>query len=249
MKGVIQHGCVLESTLESWVKPIVKDKRGNREDSNNYRGISLVNVWAKIMDNLILGKINGHYQTDECQFGFKKKLSSKMAVQVLVEMGHNYCKLGGNLICGFVDITKAFDRLQYKVVWDKLKKIGIGENIVRILREQYLKQYRRVIWGELKSEFFMVDRGVRQGSPLSPILFALVMDDVVQKIKALKVGCVLKGKIVNIIVYADDIVVFGPTRHAITEILRVLSKELHEKGLEVNLEKNCSNGNKYRGKI
>ena len=86
-----------------------------------------------------------------------------------------------------------------KLFWDKLKKIGIGENIVRILREQYGKQYRRVVWGELKSKFFRVDRGVRQGSPLSPILFALVMDDVVQKIKALKVGCVLKGKIVNII--------------------------------------------------
>jgi len=161
VKGVIQHGCVLDNTLESWVKPILKDKKGNSQDSNNYRGVALSSAWAKIIDNVILLKINRQYKVDGCQFGFKKGLSSKMAIQVLVELGNRYCKLGGSLVCGFVDLTKAFDRLEYGVIWEKLKRIGMGKNLIRIIEEQYRRQYMKVVWGDLMSDSFKVDRGVR----------------------------------------------------------------------------------------
>ena len=49
-----------------------------------------------------------------------------MAVQVIIEMGKRYCKRGGSLFCGFVDIKKAFDKLEYKEIWARLNKLNIG---------------------------------------------------------------------------------------------------------------------------
>src|SRR5207253_7387717 len=137
MKSVFLHGVALNSTLESWIMPLVKDRKRNTEDSDNYRGIAISNIWAKIVDRLMLIKINEKVKLNECQFGFKKKLSTKMAVQVIIEMGKRYCKRGGSLFCGFVDIKKAFDKLEYKEIWARLNKLNIGRNIKHIIKAQY----------------------------------------------------------------------------------------------------------------
>ena len=107
----------------------------------------------------------------------------------------------------------------------------------KMIKETYLKQAKTVCWKNEFSESFKVDRGVRQGSPLSPFLFALVMDEVIEVINSLHEGCEIKGTKVNIIVYADDIVVLGPTKRAIENMLKVLVQELKKRGLEVNKEK------------
>ena len=64
-----------------------------------------------------------------------------------------------------------------------------------------------------------------------------VLDEIADVINKLTEGCELDGKKINIIIYADDIVVLGPTKWAIKKIMEVLTKKLEEKGLEVNMEK------------
>jgi hypothetical protein len=253
IKGVFRHAVTLDITNQTWIKPIVKDKRGNLEDSNNYRGISLISVWTKLVDSIILNKINSKFKTTGNQFGFKKGLSTKMAVQVVVEMADIYCKKGGSMYCGFVDIKKAFDRLDNEKIWEKMTEIGMGWNIIKMVKTQYENQVKKVIWEHGVSKPFSVNIGIRQGSPLSPMLFTMVIDEVIEKISKMKVGCKIKGKILNIIVYADDIVVLGPTKHAVESILKVLVEELKKKGLELNTEKTVlmginKTGNKREGR-
>jgi hypothetical protein len=237
VKGCFSHGVVLEETLESWILPIVKDKKGNTEDSNNYRGISISSVWSKIFDGLILKKLQEKHETNNCQFGFKKGVSTSMAVQTVVELGKIYCEKGGSMFGAFVDVTKAFDKLEYSNIWNRLQKINVGKNICKMVRETYLRQVKRVCWeGEL-SDGFTVGKGVRQGSPLSPFLFAIVLDEIAEAVQGLNEGCEVKGQKINIIIYADDIVVLGPTRHAIKKILKVLVGQLKVKGLDLNKDK------------
>ena len=106
-----------------------------------------------------------------------------------------------------------------------------------MIKETYLKQVKKVCWNNELSETFTVDRGVRQGSPLSPFLFAIVLDDVIDAINDLNVGCEIKGRKVNIIIYADDIVLLGPTKMSVEIMLKKLISELSKKGLEVNKQK------------
>jgi hypothetical protein len=237
IKGLFTHETVLEETTYTWIKPIVKDKKGDLEDSKNYRGIALISVWSKVIDSLILKKMQEKYSTRDCQFGFKKGVSTKMAVQVLTEMRNIFCQKGGSLFCGFVDVTKAFDSLEYDKVWEKLQKINCGKNIANMVWRQYQNQKVNVVWNGGESLPFAVGKGVRQGSPLSPYLFAIVMDEVAEQIEKLDLGCEFKGKKINILVYADDVVVLAPTRFALGKILKVLRSSLKEKGLELNKDK------------
>jgi hypothetical protein len=237
MTLVFSHAVVLNATLESWVKPLVKDKKGNMEASDNYRGITLSSIWAKIVDKLLLKKIEEVAKTSDYQFGFKKGVSTKIATKVLVEVGKHFIKKGGSLFCVFIDIRKAFDRLRYDAIWEKLEKIEVGKNVVSMIVEQYRHQSRKVVWGEDKSKDFKVGMGVRQGSPLSPMLFALVLDEVIDEIQRLRVGCIMRGIKCNILVYADDIVILGPSQHAVQEIVNVLARCLEGKGLEINIGK------------
>jgi len=194
-------------------------------------------VWSKIVDSLILEKLQNRYETKECQFGFKKGVSAGMAVQTIIELREKYSKNGGSLFCAFVDLKKAFDKLKYNSVWERVEKIKGGKNICKMIKEMYIKQKKMVCWNKHFSDGFQVDMGVKQGSPLSPFLFAIVMDEVVEKIHELKVGCEIDGMKINIIVYADDIVLLGPTKKAIEKMLKLLIRVLKLKGLEVNKDK------------
>jgi len=237
MVRCFSHSLVFKETVDSWILPIVKDFKGNVEDSDNYRGISVSSVWSKIVDTLILEKLQNRYKIKECQFGFKKGVSAGMAVQTIIELREKYSKNGGSLFCAFVDLKKAFDKLKYNSVWDRVKKIKGGNNVCKMIKEMYLEQKKKVCWNKNFSDSFQVDVGVKQGSPLSPFLFAIVMDEVIEEIHELRVGCEIDGMKINIIVYADDIVLLGPTKMAIQKMLKLLIRVLKLKGLEVNKEK------------
>ena len=226
MQGCFMHEVVFEEALHSWVIPVVKDGKGNLENSENYRGITISSIWANILDKLLLKKLQDRYDTNACQFGFKKGVSTGMAVQTIVELGNIFCKGKGSLFCAFVDLSKAFDKLNYANIWEKLKNIKAGVNVQKMIARMYSDQTKRVCWDGEQSADFRVDKGVRQGSPLSRFLFAIVMDDIVEIIRNLRVGCEINGVKINIIVYADDIVIMGPTRNALKKMLRILIKEL-----------------------
>jgi hypothetical protein len=113
----------------------------------------------------------------------------------------------------------------------------VGKNVIFLIREQYLKQSRRVLWEGGVSKDFSVDMGVKQGSPLSPMLFALVIDDVVEEIRKLDVGCWVDGVNFAILVYADDVLILGPTLHCVQKLLDELKERLVERGLEINANK------------
>ena len=231
------HAVVFDANKISLVKPLIKDKKGNVENSDNYRGISIGSIWSKIVDRLILKIINGKLDQNDHQFGFKKGLSTKLAVQVLIEVRKHFVRKGGRLFCVFIDLKKAFDKLSYDAIWQKLNKINIGVNVVNMIKTQYIEQRRKVYWEGVESEDFSVSKGVKQGSSLSPVLFTMVLDEVIEEIQKLRFGCWIKNVNYNILLYADDIVILGPSRHAVEKISRCLMENLEQKGLEINMNK------------
>jgi len=70
----------------------------------------------------------------------------------------------------------------------------------------YAKLVSCVKWGESLSEFFPIKRGVRQGGILSPILFSIYMDDLLNRLKDSGLGCFISGECCNSLMYADDLI-------------------------------------------
>ena len=118
----------------------------------------------------------------ELQFGFKKGLSTTQCTFSMLEMIDYYIfnKSSVNLL--MFDASKAFDRVNYCKLFATLLKRNISPIDLRLLLFMYTHQSLRVKWGSTLSTPFSVMNGVKHGGVLSPILFAVYTDGLLERL-------------------------------------------------------------------
>ena len=104
-----------------------------------------------------------------------------------------------------IHTLEAFDRVSHGKLFQKLIVRGVPLYIVRLLVYWYSKQTMCVRWGGVCSVMFNVSNGVRQGGILSPFLFNIYIDDLSFILNDCNVGCSFSGRVVNHLMYADDL--------------------------------------------
>lgn len=92
-----------------------------------------------------------------------------------------------------------------------LRKHGIPPEIVYLLGYWFDNQQMCARWGNTTSKWFGVKRGVRQGGCLSPTLFNVLLYDAIEAIRNTQVGCSIGDSRINIIAYADDLLLMAPS--------------------------------------
>ena len=92
-------------------------------------------------------------------------------------------------------------------------------NFLSLLEKWFSVSISCVKWGISYSEFFQLLCGVRQGGVLSPFLFAIFVDSIVDRVKETGLGCYLNSVCVSILLYADDIVLSAPSVTALQCLL------------------------------
>ena len=122
----------------------------------------------------------------------------------------------------FVDLEKAFDRVPRDVLWWAMRKVGVEEWIVRIVKAMYIISKSKVCVNGMYSDEFGVEVGVHQGSVLSPLLFVIVMEALSREFR---VGCPYE------LLYADDLVITADSIEKLLQRLQVWKQNLKEKGI------------------
>ena len=113
-------------------------------------------------------------------------------------------------ICA-LDLSKAFDRMNHYVLFLKLMDRNIPINLLSIFEVWFSVTKTCVKWQNFVSAFFILAAGVRQGGVLSPLLFAIFINDIVDRVHAANVGCYISTICASIFLYADDILLVSPT--------------------------------------
>jgi hypothetical protein len=134
----------------------------------------------------------------------------------------------------FVDLSKAFDTVNFWKLFKELEDRGVASNVVNILAYSYSNEKLRVAWQGALSEKFSRSSGTRQGSPLSPYLFNIYIDSVLQKLHDCNVECRIRNRTVNHIAYADDIVLLAPSWRGLQQLMDVLVCGIADKDLLFN---------------
>jgi hypothetical protein len=160
------------------------------------------------------------------QCGFRKDRSTVDQIFILTECIIN--RRPRPTYVAFIDIQKAYDRVWRNGLWKKLLKAGIKGKLWRILRNIYAKVESSVLLGNSHTDWFSIFVGLRQGCLLSPILFDLFLDDLVQEIQNLGKGVKCGNKRVSILLFADDIALLAETK----EDLELMLKTLYEYSLK-----------------
>ena len=137
----------------------------------------------------------------------------------------------------FVDFKSAFDTIRRKVLWKMMRSIGVCNKIVNIIEKMYEKTTCAIVVDELLTEWFSVSVGVRQGCLLSPTLFNLFLDFVMDELKCLQEHVTLDNDLNFDARYADDTTLIA----AVFEKLQLATDQLQEAcknyGMKINTDK------------
>ena len=117
----------------------------------------------------------------EEQSGFRAKRSCVDQVLTLRQVIEKAIEKRRELFVAFIDLEKAYDRVNRVKLWEALRQAQVEEGLVRAVQSLYMECEARVKVGEKQLEWFNVDQGVRQGCTLLPWLFNVFLDTIVNE--------------------------------------------------------------------
>jgi hypothetical protein len=142
--------------------------------------------------------------------------------------------------CGLVavqlDVSKAFDTIPHEVIGDCLRKKGLPELVVRIVEDSYENVHTVIMQGTLEVPM-RLQRGVKQGDPLSPLLFNAVLEPLLLQLESLPgygIGEFANG---SSLAFADDLILTATNVPQAATLLRTTEAYLHGLGMSISAPK------------
>ena len=223
VNAMLRHRYIPDIILAVILSPLLKSKLKDETLSKNYWPIAIATAFSKLLETLILAKCSDYFECEQNQFGFKKGHSTDLCTYTLKETINYYTRLGSPVFIAFLDLEKAFDKVNHDKLFKILLKRKTPVYIVELLMYWYSQQQFQIRWNGRLSRGFRATNGIRQGGLLSPFLFNLYIDGLSFKLNRLGIGCYINNVCVNHICYADDIVVLAPSVLALQRILDICS--------------------------
>lgn len=227
-------------------------KQGLEEtDVRNYRPISLLNidykVYASILANRLKDFLSDYIQED--QVGFLPNRHLKDNIRILMNLIEFYDKNPGRQVgLTFFDAEKGFDNLNWEFLIAVLKEINFGNKFIEAIKGIYKNQRSHLIVNDERSDDFPLWKGRRQGCPLSPLLFILVIETMLRNVQTKKelTGLKLNQYTYKYCAYADDVMFISEEP---IKTLPELSDEVNKFGqlaeFFINYKKNKNNLQKH----
>lgn len=236
-----KHGMIPQDWGTSTVVSI--PKKGDLTDMNNYRGISLIATVLKVLISIVGRRLDDQFEDKKlysrAQAGFRRSEECATQGACLQEILQRRKLMGQRTFTMFVDIRKAYDTVPHEALFAKLDFWGVRGQSLDFIKALYAKSRIAVrVDGENAGSEPLL-RGVRQGCPMSPILFNIFINDILDGLQPHGVtvpGVDSKTRIPGLL-YADDLVIMAPTATALTEMANKLSKWMDDNEMSVGIKK------------
>ena len=227
--------------------------------SDNYRGITLISASSKVFVHLLHQRLRPHLLAGlhESQCGFRPSRGTAdqlFSMRRVMELARAHQVQAH---AAFVDLRKAFDSVPREALWVLLRARGVPAELVALVRELYRDNSVRVAVGPLRSASFSTTSGVRQGCPLSPLLFNVWMDFLCRQVLdacaasgvgGFRMAYRMDGALVApaqcdaslqllLLLYADDMVLLAPDQQSLRTALLHLERVAAVWGMAVNHDK------------
>ena len=193
-------------------------KSGDPKILNNYRPISTLSVFNKVLESIVYNRLSSFLEKNnffyKSQFGFRKSSGTTNSVIENIDYVLKELDKSNVVASAFLDLSKAFDTIDHKILLLKLEKYGIRGIALEFFKNYLSNRKQFVCMNGIKSSTLELNIGVPQGSNLGPLLFLIYIND----ISRLK----LHG---SISLFADDTAIFYSDRNP-ANVLKFIKDDL-----------------------
>jgi len=234
-------GIFLDHLKYSEIKPLFK--KGDKLNISNYRPISLLSSFSKVLDKAAYIQLYKHCRkhnilVDE-QFGFRTKLATTDAIFKLineVQMALNEKIIVGGIFCNW---ENAFNSINHDILISKLNLYGVEGKTLLWFKSYFSNRYQRVILNNnvncqnLSSTWQKIAQGVPQGSILGPLLFLIYINDLPKIVNDIAIPILFADDTANLITSLDK----SDFERTVTIALNLLNEWCNTNLLTINFDK------------
>jgi len=180
-------------------------KKAGADQCNNFGTLSLISHASKLLTIIISKRIGNRIeeQLDYDQYGFRKNKGTREAILSLRIILEKLINRQKKTFMAFVDLEKAFDNVNWKIIFNIMENIGIDIKDRNIRHAIYKIQEAEIKINSTTKTANIIQKGVRQGCPLSPSLFNVYVEqairDIKQKLEEHMIGVVIGGILISMI--------------------------------------------------
>ncbi|OJT09202.1 LINE-1 retrotransposable element ORF2 protein [Trametes pubescens] len=237
-----EHGVITQSSFtEGWICPIYKLKKDMREIVN-YRPITLLNSDYKLMTRALASKLAVHAPSiihpDQAGFVPGRRIFDHIQMNKLIIEYAEAEEINGAIVA--LDQEKAYDCIDHYYLWKALEHANFPRNFIETIKTLYSNAVSCVMINGVRSATFRIWRGVRQGDPMSCLLFAVAIEPLACALRSSTLrGILIPGDTERLIanLFADDTTVFLGAGDDYSEAIATTSVWCRASRARFNLEK------------
>ncbi|MCU7801369.1 MAG: reverse transcriptase family protein, partial [gamma proteobacterium symbiont of Lucinoma myriamae] len=217
-------------------------KKGSKHDPNNYRGISIISCLGKLFNKILNTRLQTFCENNNLlsslQIGFRPHSRTSDHIFALKSLIDIQKSKNQKLFTACIDLKKAFDSVWHAGLFTKLLRTGIGSKMYWIIKSMYTDAHSRIKFNGGLTDPFKTTCGVKQGDVLSPLLFNLYINDIVNHMSGPSCDPVhINNTPIPILMYADDIILVSQSAHGLQNSLNKLEEYCYQWRLTVNENK------------
>lgn len=215
-------------------------KKSNAKECSDHRTVSLMSHSLKIFLKIIHQRVFRKLEQDisETQFGFRNAMGTREALFAFNVLTQRCMDMNQPVYVCFLDYNKAFDRVRHNHLIRMLRQKKLDVKDIRIISNLYFNQTAHVKERNDLSEKIEIQRGVRQGCVLSPMLFNLYSEEIIQRaLSEETAGVKVNGRPINNLRFADDTVVIAENMEDLQRLIDQIVESSEENGLTLNIRK------------
>ena len=216
----------------SYIKLI--HKNGNKNMVENYRPITLISNISKLLSLLILNKFNSinHSFLSSNQTSFQSLLNCNINLTKLASLIEIHKLKKDNLILTYLDIKKAYDTVPIQSIHQTLLSLNIPNNLINLIINSLSNNKTMINTCYGLTNEIIVKRGVRQGCPLSPLLFNLFIDRLCLKLNSNQSNT-------GAMFYADDMLLYSSTKSQLIQQIKQSFTFFLRNKMSISIKKSC----------